>query len=519
MPVDHKHKQYRKLLPVWRRCRAILGGSWEAKDSAVVEDILPRLSGHVNNQAAYDQYVAHAHFFPGAARAREGFVGLLNEDKAEVEAPETMKVFLDDVVGSGAPVTAQEFVARVVCEMVDVWRFGVLTNWPERPPGAPRPSVAEAEQRRLRPRWKLYKAEDIIDWHEVEVGGRNVLAYIVLHEQREEPAPTERDEFAWREVEQWRILDRAIPPPETPVDMMPPVPLEDGRVYRSRTYRKAEDGSTDGFTLVATAWPRMNGRFLAEIPFDCTPLDKPPLADAVEVNCGHFRNSAAHEHGLLFVANPMAYLFGYDADQEEETPEGAVPVRKTIRWKFGSSEMLVLKNSAARAGVLSAKADDLSGTMKAMQEKREELALVVGRLLATEKKAAEAAHTEELRRQGDKGVLSRLAQVVSEVLTRSMVRARDWMGATGDVAIRVSTEFFDQGFTPEEANTIAELWLKYGLLAKSDVRKVLRRGGMIERDRTDEDIDAEIAEEPIPSIPPPPGDNEGGEGDSGGDDV
>jgi hypothetical protein len=513
VPVDHKHKQYRKMLPVWRTCRAVLGGSWEAKDPAVARDILPPLSGQKRDEEAYSQYLSYAHFFPGAARAREGFVGLLNEDPAEVKAPAGMKRFLDDAVGSGAPVTAVEFTARAVEQMVDVWRFGVLTNYPERQRGKPVPYIKEAEDRGLRPRWRLYQAEDILDWHEIEVGGQKVLAYVVLHEQAEVPAPTEEDEHAWADTEQWVVLDRALPPPDTAVGLAPEKPLADGRAYRARTYRRSES-NPESFELVSTSWPRRDGRLLAEIQFDMTEVIKPPLSDAVDVNVDHYRVSALHTHGLVFVANPMAYLFGYDPDLEEEVPEGAPPpVKPTLRWEFGSSKILVLKNPNAKAGIVSATAANMSATMEEKRELRDELVAVVGRILAKEKKAAETAEAEELRRQGDKGVLTALARAVSVVLTRALERARDWMQVKGEVSIRVSTEFFDKGFTPEEAQAIADLWLSKRLIAKSDVRTVLRRGGILERNRTDELIDAELAEEGILPIPPAPGDGEEDEED------
>lgn len=519
MPVDHQHQLYKRWLPTWRQNRAVCDGARAVKGDEVSTELLPPLSGHDRDGKgeAYRQYLASAHFFPGASRALAGFTGLLNQDPAVVVAPAALKPFLDDVTSSGSPITAQEFTAAAVMEVCKVGRCGVFTDYPERALGVAPPNRLLAERLRLRPRWRLYAAESIWDWHEVRVGERTVLAYVLLHERQEVPAPTEDDEFAWEEFEQLRLLDRAFPPIDLDERSFPDEALPanggDGRVYRSRLYRRdAQD--KDKWVLVpgTTAFPRVGGKLMAELPFDfggsrtASPdVDRPPLDDAVTVNIGHYRNSAAHEHGLYFTANPMAYLFGFDQDQElsEQDIVRLNGAKAEIRWTFGSSKMLVLKNAQAQADVLSASAEDLSAVREAMAEKRDELVAVVGRILAQEKKAAEAAKTEELRREGERGVLTTVARAVSAMMTRALQRAQAWTeSAEGEVSVKVSTEFFAEGFTPDDALKIAELWVKHGLIAKSDVRKALRRGGIIDAERTDKEIDSELSREPIPSADP-----------------
>lgn len=515
MPVDHKHKLYRANIAAWKQCRAVCDGARAVKATEVSTDLLPPLSGHSpdGSDPAYALYLAGAHFFPGASRALDGFVGLLNQEPARVEAPAAMKQFLEDVTASGAPITVQEFAATAILEVAKVGRCGVLTDYPERPPGAPVPNLEQFERLGLRPRWRLYRAEDIWDWHELRAGAKTLLAYVVLHEERDGPAPTADDEFAWEEWEQWRVLDRAYPPPETEIRAVPQEVLAgDGRVYRSRTYRRSQDDPSVFVQVGPAVYPRVDGKMMAEIPFDFggsktanANVDRPPLEDAVTVNIGHYRNSAAHEHGLLFTANPMAYLFGYDQDQELSDDEISrlAGRRQEIRWTFGSPKMLVLKEKQATCGVLSAKAEDLGALREAMAEKRDEMVAVVGRILAQEKKAAEAAKTEELRREGEKGVLTTIARSVSAMMTRALQRAQSWTpSADGAVSVEIPTEFFEEGFTPQEALLIADLWVKHGLLAKSDVRKALRRGRILDADRQDKDIDAELARDPIPQADP-----------------
>jgi hypothetical protein len=348
----------------------------------------------------------------------------------------------------------------------------------------------------------------------------------VLYNKFEQPAPTSDDEFAWETVEQLKMLDRSLPPADMeagllPDDALPPV--GDGRVYRARIFRRDEHG--EWLQFGPAVFPRANGKLLTEIPFDFAgartadaTVDKPPLDDAVTVNIGHYRNSAAHEHGLFFTANPMAYLFGYDPDRENAyddemlVPEaqararaGVGPLNRAapaLQWKLGSSEILVLKSADAKAGVLSARAEDLGAVLAAMDSKRDEMVAVVGRILAQEKKAAEAARTEEIRREGERGALTTICRAVGACFTRALARAQAWMpDSGGEVKVELPTEFFGEAMTADDMTKIADLWIKYGLIAKSDTRKILRRGRVIDPDRTDAQIDAELSRDPIPTAP------------------
>lgn len=516
MPVDHKHRLYLENIDTWRQCRAVLDGARAVKGDDIATDLLPRLSGHPSADSdAYKNYLAMAHFFPGASRALAGFVGLMNEDEAIITAPPAMKDFLEDVTANGAPLRAQDFIAGAVLDVSKTGRYGIYTDFPGRIDGTETPNARDFERLGLRPRWRLYVAEDIWDWHETRVGGRKVLAYVLLHEETEVYAPTPKDEFVWEEVEQLRLLDRAFPPLDAEVGSLPEEalpPQGDGMVYRARIFR--QDENENWVQSGPAVFPRIDGKFMTEIPFDFggsrTPdasVDKPPLEDAVVVNIGHYRNSAAHEHGLLFTANPMGYLFGFDAERELPPVMGADGVATAaatprIAWKMGSSEMLVLKNENAKVGMLSAKADDLSAIREAMAVKRDELVAVVGRIIAQEKKAAEAARTEEIRREGEKGALTTICRSVEATFLRALKRAQAWIpDAAGKVEITLPTEFFEEGLTPAEAEQLADLWLKYGLIAKSDVRALLRKTRFIGQDRTDAQIDSELARDPIPSAP------------------
>lgn len=550
MPVNSRHPEYSANLRRWRISRAVCEGEDAVKDigtgggisnrvfgpsptsstgseqlnaaigpmqaaggvsgDGVSWELLPPLSGH-QSVGEYWSYVRHAHFFPAAGRARDGLVGLLVKDEVAVTNPTVMEAFVSDVTSSGSPMTVDEFCGQVIFEIITTGRAGVLTDYPPRPKGpdgtpAPTPNLLQAEISGIKPRWKLYRAEQMINWRMDRVRGREILGMVVIEEPTVVPPPADAvDEFEWIQVRQWRVLDRAIPPQE----LAGKLPIEstygDRKAYRVRFFTL---DSENNFVQSPPVFPTVNGRLSEEIPFefigarDCSPVcDKPPLYDVVTVNVGHYRNSAALEHALFFCANPMGYVFGYDPEEELGGTEAGAQItsRPNLTFRFGSPRLLTLKNANAKAGMLSARAADVSALSDRIQVKRDEMASLVGRILATEKKAAEAALTEKVRRQGEQGVLSSIAANVSAALTRCMMRARDYMGAKGDVEIAVPTQFWDTGITAVEATAIADLWMKYGVIAKSDVRQQLRDSGFVTR--SDEDIDAELALEPVPTAP------------------
>ena len=75
-------------------------------------------------------------------------------------------------------------------------------------------------------------------------------------------------------------------------------------------------------------------------------------------------------------------------------------------------------------------------------------------------------------------------------------------GGEGDVTLEINKEFYDATIDPQMLAQAMVLQDR-GVIGKSDVRHLLRRGNLLEDERTDEEIeaDAEVVEvEPV--IPP-----------------
>src|SRR3546814_13958870 len=97
-------------------------------------------------------------------------LGMIFRKPPLVEHPEAMGGFMEDVTLGG--VSFQSFAEMSVDEVVTVGRAGVLVDFPRVETGGF--TLADAERMDLRPFWRLYKAEDILNWRVGRVGNRTM---------------------------------------------------------------------------------------------------------------------------------------------------------------------------------------------------------------------------------------------------------------------------------------------------------------------------------------------------------
>ena len=131
----------------------------------------------------------------------------------------------------------------------------------------------------------------------------------------------------------------------------------------------------------------------------------------------------------------------------------------------------------------------LSELREAEQEKREMMAVLGSRILAPEKKQAEAAETARIHRAGEESTLASIAQSVSKAGTRILKRLRDWYGATGDVSVEINTDFVPTEMTPQELQATVLAW-QGGAFSLEDLYWKLKQGEMLRDGKTFEDYQA-----------------------------
>lgn len=457
--VQTQHAEYIGNMAKWAKCRDFTAGSQRVKDAG--ETYLPKLTGQTDPE--YKAYKRRAQLYNATGRTVDAMSGLVMRIDPTFELPSQIADLEDDIDYKGTSLF--EFAKCQVGEILQVARSGILVDFPERPQDIV--TVAQAQVAGLRPYLAHYPAESIYNWKTERVNGATVLTMVVLKEGIEEPGD---DEFQVKPKVQFRVLDF------------------DDKGYRQRVFQASASSATDWVQVGQDILPTRGGQRMVEIPFvfigveTNTPnVQKPPLADLVEVNLGHYLNSADHEHGLHFTGLPTPVLTGHK-----------VPKGESI--SIGSETFLVMSNPQATASFLEFKGSGLGSLLEAMKEKKGEMASLGARMLAEDKKGVEAADTARIHRSGEAGVLASLAGSVSKGIRRALRIAEDWAGGGEKTEFELNKDFLP---TSMDANMVRELLKAWqsGAISHPVLFDNFKRGELIRDEVTLEDMQEEIDED------------------------
>jgi len=469
MPVTTTHKQYSQMADAWGKMRDVVAGEKTIHDKG--EAYLPKLSGQDANE--YDAYVKRASFYNATQRTVDGLSGMVFRKEPQAEVPESMREMLGDITLDGSGL--QSFAESLLDELLVVSRGGILVDFP---PSEGVETRAQADAENKRPFLRMYQAETITDWRSALVNNKTMLTQVRLHEVVEELS--DKDEFDTVEKEQYRVLDLVT---------MDDAGNEVAPYYRQRIFQKV----ADKWEMIDEITPLMNGGPLDYIPFIFVgprgtqkEVCKPVLLDLANANLSHYRTVADLEHGAHYTALPTPYVFGVS---EEEAPTAIGP---TELWHGQSGDVEV--------GLLEFTGQGLKALEERRDTKEQHMAALGARMLAPEKKQAEAAETMAIRHSGEMSVLASLAQALSRALTESLMIARDWLNLNGEVLVKLNTDFMPQPMTPDMLNALMNSW-QGGGMAFDDLVWNLKQGEVIREERTTEDLQSEIQDE-TPAMPP-----------------
>lgn len=456
MSVNSKHKEYSEYYEIWERCEHAAEGQDEIHEYGV--KYLPRLSGQ--SDAEYFAYKQRALYYNATARTIDGLTGMLFMKPETITAPAAMDSIIADVTMGG--LSLHQFAEMVSEEVITIGRCGVLIDYPSIVNAV---TLAQAQAKGARPYAIIYDAESIINWKTDRINNVEQLTLIVLEEENEIPV----DEFESKCEPQWRVLD-----------------LAEG-AYRQRVFRKDKRGE---FILVEEIFPQINGRVINRIPFeffgvrDNSPcVDKPPLLDLVDVNLSHYRTTADYEHGLHFTGLPTPVVTGYYSDD------------KSASLRIGSGTAWLLPDPQSKAFYLEFTGQGLGELREALRSKEAMMATLGARILAPEKRAAEAAQTANIHRSSENSVLASIAQSISVGLTHVMEWLRDWSNITGDVKVELNRDFIPNSMTAQDIDVLVKSW-QAGAISANVLFENLVAGDIISQDTSFDDEQERIATRP-----------------------
>lgn len=470
MPVDSKHSAYEYALSTWRQNRDAADGERAVKDRG--EAYLPRLSGQDKRSGKTDEYIgylARAAFFPATGRTVNGLQGLIALKPPLVEVPDALVAYMEDVDLEGQSI--EELANRVVNDVLITGRGGLLVEYPVTD-GTER-TLAEAEGLGLRAYVKFYPAENIFNWRIGRVNGKAQLVEVRLQETYDYTV----DEWTTKSFQQIRVLSLT------------------SAGYNIKLFRKEVKGGleTEKWEQVMDMTPIFFGEPSREIPFvfvgprdSTSEVQKAPITDLAAVNMQHFRNSADYENGLHWAGKPTPVFTGdFVTEGDDDVTEIRLGSQSGIHMTMGSD-----------AKMLVASGMDLEALRSAMDSKKDEMTVLGARIIAAEKKAAEAAETASIHRAGESSVLAALAASISKSITKVLNIMAQWtIGAEKDVArFELNKDFVPENMTPEELSALVSAW-QSAAITKRELFDLLVKGEIISAEKTYEEHEEELETE------------------------
>ncbi|WP_322884164.1 DUF4055 domain-containing protein [Sinorhizobium medicae] len=401
---------------------------------------LPKLGDQ--SDAEYDAYKKRATFFNATGRVKDALTGMVFRKEAKLEHQDAFKPIIQDMTLTGTPF--EQFAENIVEELMDVNRVGVLVDYPNVGAVASGKVVTldVADKLGIRVYASIYKAEDIINWRTTQVGGKSVLSLVVLRECTEVIDPA--DMFCVTKKIQYRVLELI------------------GGVYKQSVWVENSNGTrVTSWTLALEVMPTKGGKPMDAIPFEFFSSEggepcvhDPVLYDLAVVNLAHYRNTADMEHGLHFTGLPTAVISGVSADDDDS-------------YRIGSVTAWVFSDAQAKATYLEFKGEGLGQLRNAIQDKEAQMAALGARMLAPEKRDAEAADTIAQKRQGENSSLAALVNSVSRGLTRVLTIMAGWQGAGDAVTVKLNTDFLAVSMPPQQITALLQAVMSGNLSPQS----------------------------------------------------
>lgn len=472
MPVTEPTKDYQDSLYKWRIVRDCAKGAQAVKAARRMEaDDLTGVANEpgtfylpapnpwdtsVENKYRYNAYRTRANYVNFVGHTKEALAGMVCRKQPIVELPLTIEEMLEDVNGEGE--SLESVIKRTLDEVLLTGRQGILTDYPEMPPG-----LTRAQTQGVKPYFTHYAAESIINWKMKPVGGRSVLCMVVLKEQEDE----QLDEFSTEAKDRYRVLM-----------------LNDDGVYVQRLYNEDGELLVDRETGESDIIPRdSSGGVWREIPFvfvgsvnnDARP-DKSVLYDLAEVNIAHYRNSADYEESCFLVGQPTPVITGLNQGWLKDVLKGKIEMgsRGGIPLPEGGSAMLLqaAPNQMPSEGM----------------ERKEKQMIQIGAKIITDSGQAETAEAAKIRFAGQNSKLGTIVSNIEEAYQKCLKWALMFAGGSGEIELEINKEFYDKNVDPQMLMAKVQL-LDRGVISVKDVRDHLRKSGDIDEERTDEDIE------------------------------
>jgi hypothetical protein len=453
MPVNSHHPEYYHARKRWDMVRAI-----DRNDAACYLRVVD-----VNDPIRSEQYKNMAVLTNYTSLTKDGLIGLIYRREPKVVLPTNISYLAEDATGEGLGLN--QFSQQVCREVLLTGRYGVVVDYPSSGPM----DKQQMSQSYNKATLKAYKAESIINWGVAQRGNTIVLSQVVVIEDN---WSQDEDGFAWNKSVQYRVFRL------------------DAEGYYEQILLDIDENVIEYYQ------PRLpNGERWSFIPFQFFGaddndwrIDEAPLYNLACVNLAHYRNSADLEESIFLTGQPMLVLGGAASVDNFKAayPNGV---------KFGSRGGIYL-GQQPYADLLQVNPNQMVDV--AMQRKEDQMVAIGARIITKGGTGRETAEGARIREGSSNSALYNVATNVSIGITQLIKWVQMYMTRKIDesVSFVLNSDFIDESADP---NLVAQqIMLKQEkVISAKDIRDYGRKTGFIDRHRTDEDIEKDIASDPV----------------------
>lgn len=461
--VTYTRGDYSDALPSWELVGDVVAG--EEKVKAKGETYLPNPSvveeDPGEKKAVYDRYKQRASFYNVTGHTLQGLIGAVFRKDPELSVPGAIQYVDSDVDGAGVSIYQQS--QQALAAVMEEGRVGLLADYPQTDAPASR---ADQNAGLVRANIAKYDAKQITNWRTTKVGGAHLLSLVVLHETAEEVAP---DGFSVDEIEQYRVLQLVE------------------SVYQVTIWRANEKGSAweiyEQYTPKrgsGAAWDRIPFTFVGAQNNDSS-IDKAPLLDLARQNVKHYQVGADWYNALFYAGQPQPWMSGLTQQWVDMLEEKGVLVGSRAPIMLPEGGAFGIETVTADSAIQS-ELDRIENRMVALGAK---LMQVGGAIkTATEVNSDDAAQHS---------ALSLASANVSEAYTKCLEWCAEFMGAAGESQYLLNQDLVEHTLDATLLREIVAAWMS-GAVPETDVWAWMRRTGLIDSGKTDDEVREEVSE-------------------------
>lgn len=421
MPIDTLHPSYKKYSDKWVRIRDTFEGSDAVKDKG--SKYLPKLQGQ--NKEQFNAYKMRALYFDGVERTVRGLVGAVMRIEPIIEAPAKLENLFNDITNTG--VSLNNLISIMLQEQLLMARQGLLVDY---------------DDYDKRPYIVHYTTEQITNWFDDK---------IILEEAFK---VSEADIYDVEFKTQYRELS-----------------IIDNKYIVNIWQKNNKDEWIKGDNIIA----KNKNKVLDFIPFVSISTDgfnlepsKSSILSLSDVSLSLYRTSADLEHGRHYTALPTPYVIGYD-DQGND-----------FVLDIGPSKVWLLPD-AKEVNYLEFTGQGLKALDVGMSEKTAMMAALGSQLLQSQKSGVEAADTVRLRQNAEASTLISAVKMVEGSIEKALNIMNDWDGGTGDIKVKLNTDFVDSRMSPQDITALMSAW-QSGAISHDTFLYNLKRGEILNSD-------------------------------------